>query len=495
MKKLLCLMLTAMVLFMSTLPVNAEESDPEFTEGYYTYTVTGETATIIKADSAISGKVEIPASLGGYKVNSIEEFAFTECKNITALVIPEEITTIGAAAFLGCSGITELEINAEIEIVEGLAFQYCSSLKHVAIPDTVKIISGYAFAGCERLESIVFPKYLDEIHAKAFAYCNSLKEVTLPPGLRKIDTMAFVDCSSLESLVLPDGIEEIGFSINGDGSPLKSITILDNDVELSVFNFSFDKSAVIYGYSDSTAEKLAGEYGIKFVSLGKYEHTHRYIEKIISEASCGKNGEKEVECYCGVKEIREIPATLMHKWGEWVTVKTASYTQNGEEKRICEVCKNEENRLTEKLEMPQISYKNGEKYKNDGDNIYVVPGTGFDIIEDNNNITLKITDAQGKEVKKSDIPGSGMKILAYDKEGTIVDEDTVIVICDNNGDGAVTASDARTALRASVGLDKLQDWQKQASDVVENEKNTVTAADARYILRASVSLENIETLI
>ena len=66
---------------------------------------------------------------------------------------------------------------------------------------------------------------------------------------------------------------------------------------------------------------------------------------------------------------------------------------------------------------------------------------------------------------------------------------------DVNGDGEVTAADARLALRASVGLEK--EIRKgtdafTASDV--NRDGVIGADDARLILRASVRLENLSSL-
>lgn len=61
---------------------------------------------------------------------------------------------------------------------------------------------------------------------------------------------------------------------------------------------------------------------------------------------------------------------------------------------------------------------------------------------------------------------------------------------DVNGDGKITAADARLALRASVGLEDLDTVQINSSDIDGN--GTITAADARLILRASVGLEDLK---
>ena len=67
---------------------------------------------------------------------------------------------------------------------------------------------------------------------------------------------------------------------------------------------------------------------------------------------------------------------------------------------------------------------------------------------------------------------------------------TVIVKGDNDGDGMITASDARFALRVAVDLETPNAWETDASRVAGGE--TVTAADARAILRAAVGLENLK---
>ena len=59
--------------------------------------------------------------------------------------------------------------------------------------------------------------------------------------------------------------------------------------------------------------------------------------------------------------------------------------------------------------------------------------------------------------------------------------------CDVDGNGVISASDARIILRASVNLEQLSENQKVAADI--NKDYIVSAFDARYVLRFSVGLE------
>ncbi|MBQ6863816.1 MAG: leucine-rich repeat protein [Clostridia bacterium] len=64
-----------------------------------------------------------------------------------------------------------------------------------------------------------------------------------------------------------------------------------------------------------------------------------------------------------------------------------------------------------------------------------------------------------------------------------------VTLGDADGDGKVTSSDARLALRAAVGLEPLTDAQVKAADADGDGK--LTSSDARLILRAAVGLETL----
>ena len=68
----------------------------------------------------------------------------------------------------------------------------------------------------------------------------------------------------------------------------------------------------------------------------------------------------------------------------------------------------------------------------------------------------------------------------------IADPQPQITVGDANGDGSVTAEDARLTLRAAVRLDSPSDYARLAMDV--DSDGSITAGDAREILRTAVGL-------
>ncbi|MCD7828152.1 MAG: dockerin type I domain-containing protein [Clostridiales bacterium] len=99
----------------------------------------------------------------------------------------------------------------------------------------------------------------------------------------------------------------------------------------------------------------------------------------------------------------------------------------------------------------------------------------------------KVVDADGEELAEDALIGTGSVVQALDNDGNIISEYEVIVPADLNGDGKVTAVDARMALRIAAQLDTGTEEQLSAADMDGSGK--ITAADARKILRKAANLE------
>ena len=61
----------------------------------YTYNVESGKAIITDVHASISGDVVIPSILSGYIVSEIGDRAFYNCDNLTSVVVPDSVTSIG----------------------------------------------------------------------------------------------------------------------------------------------------------------------------------------------------------------------------------------------------------------------------------------------------------------------------------------------------------------------------------------------------------------
>ena len=75
-------------------------------------------------------------------------------EEIKQLVVPNNVTTIGASTFKNCAGLTSVIIPDNVTIIYGSAFEGCTNLASVSIPEGISSIGAKAFAGCTNLKDV-----------------------------------------------------------------------------------------------------------------------------------------------------------------------------------------------------------------------------------------------------------------------------------------------------------------------------------------------------
>ena len=118
-------------------------------------------------------------------------------KEVTELVIPEDITEIKDFAFNGCGSIIKVVIPDHVTSIGSSAFQYCSALTTVTIGDGVTSVGSYTFSDCAALTTVTIGNGVTSIGVGAFQYCSALTTVTIGDGVTSIGSLAFRSCSAL----------------------------------------------------------------------------------------------------------------------------------------------------------------------------------------------------------------------------------------------------------------------------------------------------------
>ena len=119
---------------------------------------------------------------------------------ITDLVIPNNVTSIGRYAFINCSNLTSVSIPNSVTSIGTCAFENCTGLTSIDIPSSVTSISEGAFSGCSGLTSVAIPNSVTTIGNWAFYECSSLASVTIPNSVTHIEGYTFEGCSNLTSV-------------------------------------------------------------------------------------------------------------------------------------------------------------------------------------------------------------------------------------------------------------------------------------------------------
>ena len=132
--------------------------------------------------------------------------------NQATFIIPNSVTSIGDSAFCWCSSLREISIPNSVTSIGDSAFNRCSSLQEISIPNSITSIGDGAFGGCSSLRDIAIPNSITSIGDNAFWGCSSLRDIAIPNSVTSIGNGAFYFCESLQVIALPDSITSIGNS-------------------------------------------------------------------------------------------------------------------------------------------------------------------------------------------------------------------------------------------------------------------------------------------
>ena len=221
-----------------TVSKNAQDEDVATITKYY-----GSVAAIIVPDT-IDGYPVVAIGEGAFRGNkyltailipdcitSIDDYAFADT-NLDSLVLPAELNSLGRCILSGNKGVTEIvipktlsstgssysnliegdgpfaESNVQTAVIEsGMTvipehlFHKNSTLTSVEIPDTVTEISRYAFAQTG-LENIELPSSVTTLQYEIFSGGNLL-QISIPDSVTGMGNAIFQNCRKLQKVKLP----------------------------------------------------------------------------------------------------------------------------------------------------------------------------------------------------------------------------------------------------------------------------------------------------
>ncbi len=142
-------------------------------------------------------------------VTSINEGAFSQCKNLTTVILSDKVSCIDEYAFSYCQNLTNVSFSKVLTKIGESSFEHCVSLTNVTLPNSVYSIDAYAFRGCN-FTSITLPNSVTSIGHEAFYDCENLISVTIPNSVTSIGYSAFKNCKNLTSITIPKHVHSIG---------------------------------------------------------------------------------------------------------------------------------------------------------------------------------------------------------------------------------------------------------------------------------------------
>ena len=197
-------------------------------------------------------------------------------KTLMSYDVHKDCRMIDDFAFEMCTAMLEISLPEYMTFIGTDAFAYCQSLTSFTVPDGIKSLSPWTFAECKELESITLPDSLIYIEYEAFRNCKKLNNVVIPNSVIFMAEKVFNTCSSLTNVTLSTGMDKIRQETFMNCSALESITIPEG-----IFNI----------------EKVAFEYCNKLTTIN-IPHSMRVFSanafyKCPALATINYNGTKE----------------------------------------------------------------------------------------------------------------------------------------------------------------------------------------------------------
>ena len=153
--------------------------------------------------------VIIPEKIGDKNVVEIGPAAFSPERdrlpkaakeireNIVSIHIPDTVKSIGNKAFSKCKNLKTIKLPNKLKSIDYCMFSGCVELVNIDLPETVKTIGTDAFCNCKTLRIIRLPQKISKIDYGAFASCSSLEIIVLPETVKQIRDGAFYNCTDL----------------------------------------------------------------------------------------------------------------------------------------------------------------------------------------------------------------------------------------------------------------------------------------------------------
>lgn len=173
-------------------------------------------------------------------IDEIPSYAFNERWAIDKVVLPPTLKKIGSYAFQRTS-LTSVNIPDNVETIEEAAFSQVRQLQEVHLPDSLTSLGRYAFEKCRSLRTVKIPTKLKEIPWYAFDGCKSLQSVELHDSITGIGDYSFRNCN-LREITLPKSTTWVGgYAFNGN-SNLSKVTL--NEGLIDIWAYAFQDTAI-----------------------------------------------------------------------------------------------------------------------------------------------------------------------------------------------------------------------------------------------------------
>lgn len=211
-------------------------------------------------------------------LTTIGRNAFSYCKQLLSVTIPDNITIIENSAFSYCNLLDNVTIGDGVKTIGYSAFQG-SGMTSVILGNSIETIGQYAFKECGNLENIVIPDSVITLGISSFNYCQKAKSIVIGNGVKTISNNVFESCNAVTAVTIGNSVESIGYKAFYGLSYLKNVIIPESVITIG--NSAFER---VGGTFNKTTFTFLGTTPPTIQAATFYTD---YLKKIIVPKGCG----------------------------------------------------------------------------------------------------------------------------------------------------------------------------------------------------------------
>ena len=250
-------------------------------------------------------------------IEHIGMYAFSDCRALRQITIPDLVISIGEFSFSGCDCLESITLPSKVITIDNFAFSECTKLKRIYFEAAINSIGIAAFHVCVNLETpSIYNTKIEVVQSNSFWGCDQFQTVEFPSTLKKIENVAFMLCENLNTLIfnsdqltIEDGVfascENIRMLVFTKGKP----TSIGNSLFGETERTTDGKGFIVHYYEQSD----------KIIPYPTLYYTAAYADE------WAPNGETEWNGYA-IQQIsqEELDAILADARGEEVPLTTVA---------------------------------------------------------------------------------------------------------------------------------------------------------------------------
>ncbi len=227
--------------------------------------------------------VILPAS-----VKTIGAYAFAGCDSLETIAMPNSVTTLGTKVvdedgkatytgyvFANTPKLTSLTLSTALEEIMSNTFDG-SGITAIVIPDSVTTICDYGFFNANKLTNVTFGANVNYIGEYAFTQCMALPEITITGKDLVIEQFAFANITgqasttakyepmtNLKTVTLGEGVKSVGIAAFRNAG-IETLNVGSTVEVLDNYLFYKDETIKTVNFAEKSKLNRIGSYAFSY---------------------------------------------------------------------------------------------------------------------------------------------------------------------------------------------------------------------------------------